>query len=129
MKNNRKKSRTTGATTSRERAKEQKFKQELKIFFPEELGEINFTYSSIKLKHDPPPCWEREGAFGYFMNESILVGGQPISIAWLPHVKDMTDDQISYMAAEVAETIKLKGDEDEGAAADKGKSRSIGDDS
>ncbi len=128
MKRNRKKN-TTGAQTDAERERENSFKRELKNFFPEELGEINFTYSSIKLKHDPPSCWEREGVFGYFMNESILVGGQPISIAWLPHVKDMTDKQISYMAAEVAESIKLEGDEDEGAATDKGKPRSIGNNS
>ena len=125
---NRKKT-TTGAQTDAERGREDNFKRELKNFFPEELGEINFTYSTIKLKHAPPSCWEREGAYGYFMNESILIGGQPISIAWLPHVKDMTDKQISYMAAEVAESIKLKGDEDDREAADKGKPRSIGNDS
>ena len=126
---NRKKT-TTGAQTDAERGREDSFKRELKNFFPEEFGEINFTYSSLRLKHDPPSCWEQEGAYGYFMKESILIGGQPISIAWLPHVKDMTDKQISYMAAEVASCIKLEGEDNEGtAAADQSESRLDGDDS
>tara|TARA_B100000424_G_C22933780_1_gene496777 strand:- start:639 stop:1001 length:363 start_codon:yes stop_codon:yes gene_type:complete len=110
---------TAGATTAAERKREENFKRELKKFFPEELEEINFTYSSISLKHEAAECWEKEGTYGYFMNESILIGGQPISIAWLPHIKDMTDKQVSYMAAEVASCIKLKGEKDEGTAADK----------
>ncbi len=118
MKKNRKKT-TTGAQTDAEREREDSFKRELKNFFPEELGEINFTYSSINLKHDAPSSWETEGAYGYFMKESVLIDGQPISIAWLPHIKDMTDKQVSYMAAEVASCIKLKGEKDEGTAADK----------
>ena len=125
---NRKKT-TTGAQTDAERGREDSFKRELKNFFPEELGEINFTYSSIKLKHDPPSCWEREGAYGYFMKESILIGGQSISIAWLPHVKDMTDKQISYMAAEVASCIKLEGENNEGTTADQSESGLVGDNS
>ena len=128
MKRN-KKQKTNGATTAAESEREDSFKRELKKFFPEELGEIKFTYSSIKLKHEVTDSWERDGTYGYFMKESILIGGQPISIAWLPHAKDMVDEQISYMAAEVAESIKLKGEDDEGRAANKSKPRSIGNDS
>ena len=127
MKKNKKKT-TTGASTEEERGRESRFKRELKIFFPE-LGKINFTYSSIRLKHEMTACWEREGTYGYFMKESILINDQPITIAWLPHAKDMSEKQILYMTKEIAESIKLneKGKKDE--EADKRKPRPVGDDS
>lgn len=127
MKKNKKRT-TTGATTDEEREREGRFKCELKIFFPE-LGKINFTYSSIQLKHEMTACWEREGTYGYFMKESILINDQPITIAWLPHAKDMSEKQILYMTKEIAKSIRLneKGKKDE--ETDKRKLRPTGGDS
>lgn len=123
-----KKSTTTGATTDEEREREDRFKRELGSLLPE-IGEINFTYSSILLKHEMTACFEREGAFGYFMKESVLVNEQPIKIAWLPHAKDMSEKEILYMTKEVAKSIKLNEEGENNEETNKRKPRSLGDDS
>jgi hypothetical protein len=123
-----KKSTTTGATTDGEREKEGRFKRELELLLPE-IGEINFTYSSILLKHEMTACFEREGTFGYFMKESVLVNEQPIKIAWLPHSKDMSEKEMLYMTKEVAKSIKLNEKGKSNEETNKRKPRSLGSDS
>lgn len=112
MKSKHKIKKTTGPVNDSEKAKEERFKQGIRAAFPD-FGEINFTYSSLKLKHEQPSSWENEGCWGYFMKESILINGQPISVGWLPHVRHMTDKQIDYMVADIIETVTFKEKEDD----------------
>ena len=90
-----------GATDEAGRAREADFKSRLKKFFPD-IGRIDFQYTEIKKKKGVTGInVTDEGCFGYFMKESILVDGKPISIAWLPHIKDMPPTYIEVLVDRV----------------------------
>ena len=100
------KPRTLGAVTKLEKARESDFKSRLKKFFPD-IGRIDFQYTELKKKPSVTGIEVKdEGCFGYFMKESILVDGEPISIAWLPHIKDMRPTYIEMLVERVRESMK-----------------------
>ena len=90
-------------STKREAAplKEVELKARLKKIFPS--MSVEFVYSPLKYKHNHSEKVQAEGTFGYHEKESILVDGNPISIAWLPHVKDMSESSLD----EIFKRIKV----------------------
>ena len=92
---------TLGATTEAGRAREADFKSRLKNFFPG-IRRIDFQYTEIKKKPSVTGIEIKDrGCFGYFMKESIMIDGESISIAWLPHVKDMSPKHIEWIVDKI----------------------------
>ena len=85
-------------------AQEKAFKQRIKKIFPG--VELEFTYSSIDHNHLRSEKLKAEGTFGYFEKESILVDGEPIGIAWLPHVKDMVGSHLDELLKRVEVAVR-----------------------
>ena len=100
--------------TIEERRRIKDFKARLKNIFPDVA--VTFTYSDIKIKGNVSKKIKDEGCFGYHERESILVDGNPIKVAWIPHVKDMSPAYIEMIieriVEEVAEVVDGCGDSD-----------------
>jgi len=100
------KKRVLGADSPTGAAREADLKSRLKKFFPD-IGRIDFQYTEIKKTESVTGIEVKdEGCCGYFMKESILVDGKPISIAWLPHVKDMSPSYIEAIAERIITAMK-----------------------
>ena len=89
--------------TKRAASREKEFKARLKNFFPGVQFEL--VYSPINYKHNRSEKIKAEGTFGYHKKESVLVDGKPVGIAWLPHIKDMTESNLNEILKRVENAV------------------------
>tara|TARA_B100000029_G_C17006942_1_gene753361 strand:+ start:54 stop:401 length:348 start_codon:yes stop_codon:yes gene_type:complete len=92
-----------GAVMKEEIEREREFKRRLKNFFPD--SDIAFVYNDIAILDRVSQKIKDEGVFGYNKRESILLDGQSIKIAWLPHVKDMPTSYIETIVERIVEAV------------------------